>query len=328
MGNMLDQYTIVPFSEENIAGIHAFFELEAGIYSFSLSTFKQVTIDDPDFDGSLSLCAVDTETGSIAGAFLIFTRRLRMAYKGRLMPAIRISYLTLFAVASGRRRAGLGSALLAELLGRAKRKGIKSVSLMAAMPNYLWPGLDPRYTPAVYFLEKNGFVKKPGERQNLIFPIPDGYPTPPETIGEYSIARATKDEMEPLKAHILATSDGVWHQEATFSFQNDPISTFIARDREGAIIGWACHSIGFPGSFGPTEVQHNLRGKGLGGALLRWCAWDIKQAGLDEMVIRWVDGDTVKFYSKAIGAHIGQFFWCMRKRLRRSLVDAVIGRFL
>jgi len=99
------------------------------------------------------------------------------------------------------------------------------------------------------------------------------------------------------------------------TFDNDPITTFIAKDQSGKIVGWASHSIHFPGSFGPTGVKKSLRGKGLGGVLLNWCLYDLKQMGLKIGKVMWVVDNTVYFYLKSKGAHICEFFWTMKRRV-------------
>jgi len=101
------------------------------------------------------------------------------------------------------------------------------------------------------------------------------------------------------------------------SFDNDPVTTFIARQKTThEIVGWATHSAHYTGSFGPTGVLKSIRGGGIGGLLLRWCLYDIKSTfAKDTMTIMWVSGDTAKFYSKATGAVISQSFWVMTKRV-------------
>ncbi|MFX0100054.1 MAG: GNAT family N-acetyltransferase, partial [Candidatus Hodarchaeota archaeon] len=100
-----------------------------------------------------------------------------------------------------------------------------------------------------------------------------------------------------------------------FSLEEEPYTTFIARNQEGVLIGYASHSIGFEGTFGPTEVEKSERGKGIGGTLLKWCAYDLKEMGISQMVIRWVVGHNIHYYSKSLGARIGQVFWLMKKKI-------------
>jgi predicted N-acetyltransferase YhbS len=103
-----------------------------------------------------------------------------------------------------------------------------------------------------------------------------------------------------------------------FSLEEKPYTTFIARNKDGAIVGYASHSIGFEGTFGPTEVLKSERRKGIGGTLLKWCAYDMKEMGISTMVIRWVGGGNINYYSKSLGARIGQIFWLLRKKMTRD----------
>ena len=105
-------------------------------------------------------------------------------------------------------------------------------------------------------------------------------------------------------------------EEVKISLKLQPPTTFVAKNVKNEIIGWATHSQFFPGSFGPTGVDASLRGKGIGTELFLWCLWDIKQNGFDTCEIMWVEGNTVKFYSKTIGAYISPIFYPMYKKIK------------
>jgi GNAT superfamily N-acetyltransferase/N-acetylglutamate synthase-like GNAT family acetyltransferase len=323
---VLDGFTIEPFSNENVAEVHEFFEAHAsqGLYSFSIETFKRVTINDKDFHPDLSIVARTEPGGEIVAAFLLIVRKASITVKSHPV-TLKMPVLTFFAVQEGARRKGIGSKVLQELLARrnrsrdqvgGKKRGItialRKVAVMAAPPNYIWPGLDPRYTPAYFFLKTNGF-KHYGERQNLGFAISDDMQEPHRECNGMTITRATHEDLDATVQFVGKTFTGFWSEEIQLAFKNDPVSAFIAKDSSGKIVGFAGHSIQFPGSFGPTGVLKTLRGKGLGGVLLKWCAHDLKNAGMNKMIIMWVEGDTMKFYSKSIGARVDQVFWTMQK---------------
>jgi|GEM_PF-2075582 len=324
--DVLEAFKIEPFSSDNVAELHEFFESQAsqGLYSFSLDTFKRVTTDDKDFNPNLSIVARDVGTGDIIAAFLLLHRRACVAVKGRKV-TLKMPVLTFFAVHEASRRKGIGSEILQELLAR--RKGardhareekhgftitLRKVNVMAAPPNYIWPGLDPRYTPAYFFLKTNGF-KHGGERQNLGFSIPDDMQEPPSQCDGITVTRASLGDFDAIVKFVGRHFTGFWSEEIQLAFKNDPVSAFIAKDSSGSVVGFAGHSIQFPGSFGPTGVLKSLRGKGLGGTLLKWCAFDIKNEGMNKMIIMWVEGDTMKFYAKSIGARIDQEYWTMHR---------------
>ncbi len=325
---VFDGFTLEPFGNANIEELHGFFEAHAsaGLYSFPLDTFKRVTVNDEDFNPDYSIVARDEVSKEIVAAFFAIARSAHLSLNGRWV-TLASSVLTMFAVRDGWRRKGIGSAILSQLIARLKagkwpargrKQGltirIKKVYIMAAPPNYIWPGLDPRYTPAFFFLKKNGF-KRSGERQNLGYDIPVALERPLDRYGNIMINRAAVGDKDATVEYVHRNDNGFWAEEIGLGFKHDPPTVFVAKDPEGSIVGFAGHSLHFPGSFGPTSVLRSLRGKGVGGALLKWCAYDIKQAGLPTMVIMWVEGDTMKFYSKSIGARVYQVYWIMHRRL-------------
>ncbi|NMC04403.1 MAG: GNAT family N-acetyltransferase [Candidatus Lokiarchaeota archaeon] len=323
---MVERLTLEPFSEKNIEALHAFFEAHAGLYSFPLDTFKRVTIHDDDFNPEYSIVALDEESKEIVAAFFAVARSARISIRGKMV-TLATPVLMLLAVRGDKRRQGIGSSMLAELLRRLKagkwpasgrNKGLtirlKKLYVMAAPPNYIWPGLDPRYTPAYFFLKKNGF-KHAGERQNLVYDIPATMERPRDSYGDITIRRATMDDRDATVEYTRKNDNGFWAEEIALGFRHDPPTVFVAKDPAGKIVGFAGFSLQFPGSFGPTSVLRTLRGKGVGGGLLKWCAYEIKQQGLPTMTIMWVEGDTMKFYSKSIGAKVQQIYWIMHRKL-------------
>lgn len=309
---MLDTFHVEPFSNDYLEEIHEFFENAQKLYSFSFKAFKGVTINDDDYDPSLSLVARDKEGGPVISAFFAIIRKAPIIFKG-LTFNYKFTTLNMFAVREDRRNQGIGTAMLHELVSRLKGKGRNKIRLMGALPQYLFPGLDPRYTEAFCFLRKHGFKKK-GERLNLVYHVPPGYPEPPEKIGDITFSRVDDGNKGALD-EFLRKRPGAWAREVQFSLENKPYTTFIAKNGDGNILGYASHSIGFEGTFGPTEVSKSERGKGIGGTLLKWCAYDLKEMGVSPMVIRWVEGHNIHYYSKALGARIGQIFWLLRKKI-------------
>ncbi len=54
-----------------------------------------------------------------------------------------------------------------------------------------------------------------------------------------------------------------------------------------------------------------LRGKGIGGLLLRWVMHSMMLEGHKGAIIAWVEHETVKFYSKVVNAYISDIFYPM-----------------
>src|SRR5205814_8989491 len=71
-----------------------------------------------------------------------------------------VSFVKILAVDPAHRRAGVGSALLAELERRLAARGATALRVFADSPYYLRPGVDFRDTPIVSFLERRGFQQR------------------------------------------------------------------------------------------------------------------------------------------------------------------------
>ncbi|MHA1490731.1 MAG: GNAT family N-acetyltransferase [Promethearchaeota archaeon] len=304
-----------PLSEENLEFVHQMCEESVLFISHQIQTFQKVTLGSALFDPDFSLVASDVD-GNIIAFFMIVFRRSQIFKKRR-----RVAVLKFFVVKNEWRCKGLGTiiyTMLEERIKKSKKKCFRmKLEVMTSMPDYWLPGLDPRHTEAFFFLKKQGF-KKGTERINLCLNI-EVIPreTPPLESEGYKIMRATlddKEELVPLKFMPKIYQLSFWPEEIALSFQNDTITTFIAREpKESKIIGWASHSIHFPGSFGPTGVKKSSRGRGIGSLLLNWCLWDMKQVGVKKATIMWVEGDTIYFYLKSKGARICEFYWTMKK---------------
>jgi len=297
--------------------VHAFCEANVEYLTYSEKIFRSATIESKNFLPEYSL-VVEDEKGEIVAFFMVVFRP-PFLFKNRRAVAV----LKFFIVRRDWRQRGMGSRLLNLLVERIKTSDKKcfrmKFEVLCAMPDYWLPGLDPRHTEAFFFLRKHGFKRK-GERINLTVDLEE-FPAdePPSRIGAIEISRARKEdeaELVPLSFMPRMYQVTSWPAEVKMSFQNDPITSFIARDtRTNKIIGWATHSVSFPGTFGPTGVSKKYRGRGLGSALLKWCLWDLKQKGLKKVIIRWVNLNTTYFYLKSVNAHISELYWPMRRRI-------------
>ncbi|GAB4322426.1 MAG: hypothetical protein Kow0069_27150 [Promethearchaeota archaeon] len=296
----------------------------AGLWSFPTDWLERQTFGDADFDPGLTFVARggrdrdrdEDLVGRVVG-FCAGVVRPRRTLAGRLR---KTGYLKFLAVDPAFRNRGIGGTLLSALLRGLKARGCRRCSAFDSNPRYAWPGLDPRFTEAYFFLKKHGFKRK-GERVNLHVALPVQV-APPTVSTEFRIRRAKPAEKDALAGFVrenFATS--TWDDEAAIAFENDPPTAFVALegDREGTgkIAGFAVHSAFFPGSFGPTGVRKDLRGRGLGTALVRACADDLAAAGFDVMEVMWVADPTIKFYSKAVGARVGRVYWRMVRRVGR-----------
>ncbi|MGC8902677.1 MAG: GNAT family N-acetyltransferase [Fervidobacterium sp.] len=93
-----------------------------------------------------------------------------------------------------------------------------------------------------------------------------------------------------------------WASEMDMTFSNKPISSFIAVDKnkDNQIIGFACYDATVRGFFGPTGVDPNYRGKGVGTALLLECLNDMLNVGYAYAIIG--DAGPTEYYKKTVNA--------------------------
>jgi predicted GNAT family acetyltransferase len=92
-----------------------------------------------------------------------------------------------------------------------------------------------------------------------------------------------------------------WVSETDMTFSNKPISSFIAIDEKtNKIVGFACYDATVRGFFGPTGVDEEYRGKGIGKALLLACLHDMFNVGYAYAIIG--DPGPIEYYKKTVNA--------------------------
>ncbi|PJF41596.1 MAG: N-acetyltransferase [Chloroflexi bacterium] len=92
-----------------------------------------------------------------------------------------------------------------------------------------------------------------------------------------------------------------WRSECDVTFSNTPVSCFVAT-KNNTLLGFACYDATRRGIFGPTGVQDDARGQGVGKALLLACLHDMWMQGYGYAAIGGVG--PVEFYQKAVGATV------------------------
>lgn len=294
-----------PLTEANLKTVYELFKRNELFYSIPLDYFRKGTFEDKDFDPDLTLILVDSNSKQIIAALIAVNRAEYCCIKALI-------------VEKEFRRQGIGKKMLKEIIDRSKIKNdnIKFINFGASPPNYWLTGVDLRHTDLLFFLKKNRF-KLSETRQNLTVPLKNLDLKPLSNKKEYHYERVQPKDFEELIKFVKDNyGHSSWPEEVQMSLLNTPPTTFVAKDINDQIIGWATHGIQFPGAFGPTGVLYTIQGKGIGSELLKWCLWDIQQIGLETCTIMWVVGNTIKFYSKSIGAYIFPVFYQMIKKLR------------
>ena len=111
--------------------------------------------------------------------------------------------------------------------------------------------------------------------------------------------RALAAEKHKIAAWVRGTFDEGWASETEIAFSRQPISCFIAV-KEARIVGFACHDVTCRNFFGPTGVEPEARGNGVGTGLLFACLEDMQHQGFAYAIIGGVGPPA--YYSKVIGA--------------------------
>lgn len=302
----LNAVRLAPIIEASVKAVYNLCENNVLFYPIPFEFFSRGTIRDEDFDPNLSLIAYLGDSNVPIGCAFAVVRNY--------FNKVRKVYLKLIVVDKSVQRQGLGTKLLLEIMHRSKSKASRftSLSFGDSAPRYWTPGVDTRHTALYCFLLKNGF-KKGSIRFNMTVDLTKFDRQPKTEKLGYSYSRVTLEDKEPLKQFIAKNFSFNWVKEGPMGYENNPHTTFIAKDANGTIVGFAAHSVQFPGSFGPTGVLKTIRGKGIGGELFYWTMADMKKQGLKEATIQWIG--PIEFYSKVVGAILHPVFYVMSKRL-------------
>lgn len=90
-----------------------------------------------------------------------------------------------------------------------------------------------------------------------------------------------------------------WADEISVGFSNKPVSVFIATF-EAEIVGFSAYECTRRNFFGPTGVVEEMRGKGIGKALLIAALWGLRDMGYVYGVIGGVG--PAEYYERTVGA--------------------------
>jgi predicted N-acetyltransferase YhbS len=228
-------------------------------------------------------------------------------------PAQARAWIGLFAVAPRHRRRGLARALHAAALAAAPAAP-REIEALAIPCNYLVPGLDPRYTEALCFLESLGY-RRFGDCVNLMADLTREFPIESDlqTLAHagLTIRRAVPADRAGLDEFFAAHFGESWRFEAQLAIENDPPSLHLAL-RDGRVIAFSAHSTQNRewGFFGPMGTAPECRGLGVGRVLLWLCLNDLRAAGHRTAVIPWVG--PISFYHRWAAARVERIFWRYR----------------
>jgi predicted N-acetyltransferase YhbS len=228
-----------------------------------------------------------------------------------------IGFVKLLVVDPAHRRQRLGTRLVDAIETELRGQGAYLMRVFDSAPNYLQPGIDPRYTELVVFFERRGYERFQ-ETANMEVDLHERDFDTQTAEAElrrqgFDVRRAImgdRDEtFEFVQRHWAA-----WIPEVERALMNYPISLHLAlqQDQIVAFSAYDGNNLN-TGWFGPMGTDPAYRGHGLGGVLLQRCLADIKAQGHRLAIIPWVGPHG--FYLHYAGARIARVFWRYRKKL-------------
>jgi GNAT superfamily N-acetyltransferase len=116
-----------------------------------------------------------------------------------------------------------------------------------------------------------------------------------------SIRPAHPPELHLVVSWVRERFSENWASEVAVAFSRQPVACLIAVDA-GKLLGFACYDTTARGFFGPTGVDPDARGKGIGLALISACLQTMKTLGHAYAFIG--DAGPVDFYARTVGATI------------------------
>ena len=114
------------------------------------------------------------------------------------------------------------------------------------------------------------------------------------------IKRAFPGDMNRILDFVSENFGEGWRGETMYALMQQPPTCYIATI-DGKLVGFACYDSSAKDFFGPTGVDKECRGKGIGEALLRRVLVAMRESGYAYAIIGWV-GDAKEFYEKTVGA--------------------------
>lgn len=302
----MDPPAIRPAREDDLPVIYDLAKAALLLDSFSPALLEEKLFRNPHPDDYAWATYLAESEGRLVGFMQSVAR-----------PAAAKAWLGLFAVDARFRRRGIAAAL-SQRVKEGWPAGIAEVEVLAIPGNYFAPGLDPRYTEALCFLERLGFERFK-DCVNLRADLSRHFDTSVEEERlagkDIEIRRARPDDDPLLDAFFAEHFGDDWRFEAGLGMYNEPPGLHLAL-RDGRIIAFSAHSTQNRewGFFGPMGTAPEARGLGIGRVLLWHCLNDLRDAGHPTSVIPWVG--PITFYQRWAGCRVERVFW--RYRLRNK----------
>jgi GNAT superfamily N-acetyltransferase len=207
--------------------------------------------------------------------------------------ALAAAWLVLLAVHPDHQRRGRARELVAESARRARATGAIDLHLGTAIPRYVWPGVDFRFTAALALFEAMGFEPY-GAACNMAITTSFRADSPAGVVVE----REDGDGARELAIREFPH----WCDEVG---RATSAGTCYAAREGGDTLGFACHSVNRAGWIGPMATDPERQRGGVGRSLLGAVCAALAHAGRAEADIAWVG--PIGFYAKA-GANVSRVF--------------------
>ena len=296
----------VHISAENLSAVYAVYNRCLIHDPLPADWFEHKTLGDPDFDPAMTCVAVDN--GEPRG-FLMGVRR---DTDDGVDAGIKI-----VAVDEQYRGRGIATEMLARVEAEAKRRGATGISVGFTRPNYIMAGIDVRYTNAVAFLIRRGYVRR-GDTYNMDVDLLSSdwdLSTLEAKLGAKGITcRRLPISDKPLLEDYLVRAEhsAGWRYQVVRALEQQPSGVFVA-EQDGRVIAFACYDGVRPGWFGPMGTLESARGGGIGTLTYLNCLRSMREVGYRVCEVNCVG--PLYFYSKTSNARVSRICWQYKKDL-------------
>ena len=136
-----------------------------------------------------------------------------------------------------------------------------------------------------------------------LYDLPDAGPyiERATAAGGFAVRRAEPWDRDRMRSFATRCFGDLWAVEADRAFNDSPITGYVATSGP-EIVGFAVYECTRRGFFGPAGVRDDLRGQGLGAALLLRCLHSMREMGYAYAIIGGVG--PAEFYEKVCGAFV------------------------
>lgn len=302
--------------ETDVAGVADLLNRSLEFDRFSPSWVHHKAIGDPHYTPSLALVA--DKGRKVVGFVQGIVREDPEGTHG---------CIKMMAVDPALRRRGIATALLDQVEeGLAER--VREIRVLFSRPNYFLPGLDPRYTAAASLFLCRGY-RQTGDGFNMGVDLTPGSGFDALLAewekewnarrGDVRLIRPQPHDGERLEKWLPETGVSFsWVYQASHAFRladrglaREP--GLIIAELDGKWVAFAAYNAVLPGWFGPEWVCSDLRGRGIGKALLFEALRAIRDEGHVHAEICLVI--PLPFYAKTANAVVTRTWWFLTKKI-------------